>query len=90
VRLVLVGWIDSFGCSPSWEVMEDDLKPPAILVCRSVGWLAYDGDDYKVIVPHVADATACSKRHGCGEMAIPSRTIIRLVDLAIPEASAAA
>jgi hypothetical protein len=90
MRLVLVEWIDSFGCSPNWGVIEDDPKPPTIPVCQSVGWLAYDGDDCKVVVPHIADATDYSKRQGCGEMTIPSRTIIRLVDLAIPKASAAA
>ncbi len=35
MRLVLIEWVDSFGCSSNWqELAEDyDVKP---IVCRSV------------------------------------------------------
>jgi hypothetical protein len=84
VRLVLVEWIDSFGCSNKWAVLSEDFSPPSVPLCRSVGWLFYDGDDCKVVVPHMAEATNCSERQGCGDMTIPSRAIVRLVDLALP------
>jgi hypothetical protein len=87
MRLVLVEWIDSFGCSNSWETISDDLKPE-IPICKSVGWLAYDGEDCKVVVPHLAEATKASKKQGCGEMTIPSQSILRVVDLDFRQAAA--
>ena len=89
MRLVLIEWLDSFGCSSTWQAIADDARAaPEIPVCRSVGWLHYDGDDCKVIVPHLAEATARSEQQGCGEMAIPTRAILRLVDLEIPQMAA--
>ena len=53
MRLVLIEWVDSFGCSSSWEEIGD--LSPTVSTCRSVGWLAYDGEDCKVIIPHMSD-----------------------------------
>ena len=79
LRLVLVEWEDAYGCSVTWEII-DGVDPPRML-CRSVGWLVYDGEDRKVIVPHLLrdfDGT----RKGCGDMTIPTGIIVRIVDLA--------
>ena len=77
-RLVLIEWLDSFGCSSSWQDLNGcEAKP---MVCHSVGWLAYDGDDCKVIVPHLAK----DANQGCGDMTIPTKAIRSTVDL-IPE-----
>ena len=80
MRLVLVEWHDSFGCSANWEEIGEDCAPK-VLTCRSVGWLVYDGEDCKVIVPHLAEATDHTLRQGCGDMTIPARAILSLVDL---------
>jgi hypothetical protein len=77
--LVLVEWEDSFGCSSSWESLEG--VQPAVLICRSVGWLIYDGDDCKVVVPHLTQLHNSAKRQGCGDMTIPTRAIISIKPL---------
>lgn len=83
-RLVLIKWADSYGCSPRWEDL--DGCDPQSLICYSVGWLVHDGPDCKVIVPHITDPNSnVVKRQGCGDMTIPARAILRLVDLPAPD-----
>jgi hypothetical protein len=76
-RLVHVEWLDSFGCSATWQPL--DVDRPSPLLCRSVGWVLYDGPDCKVIVPHVSRAS--DPPQGCGDMTIPSVAIVKLTDL---------
>ena len=76
-RLVLIEWVDSFGCSADWQELDENFQPKPI-VCKSVGWLLFDGSECKVIVPHVADAI---KQQGCGDMTIPTNCILRISDL---------
>jgi hypothetical protein len=46
------------------------------MVCRPVGWLLYDGDDHKVVVPHISDETYPTiGRQGFGDMTIPTRAL---------------
>jgi hypothetical protein len=78
VRLVYVEWLDSFGCSSSWQKLAvEDYAP---MVCKSVGWLLHDGPTCKVVVPHVSDGT----NEGCGDMTIPTAAIVALADLDLP------
>jgi hypothetical protein len=80
LRLVLIEWLDSYGCSSTWQDLSvDDPKP---IECRSVGWLLHDGAEAKVVVPHVAEGPG----QGCGDMTIPAAAIRRIVDLEIPNA----
>ena len=82
MRLVQIDWEDSFGCSTDWEPM-DSIKPE-VPICHSVGWLLYDGDDCKVIVPHVAPdpgSSSYKKGQGCGDMTIPTRAVVSITDL---------
>ena len=75
--LVLIEWVDSFGCSATWQKLEIESITP--LVCRSVGWLASDGADCKVLVPHLTDKAHPSiAQQGCGDMTIPSQAILRI------------
>ncbi len=83
MRLVLVEWIDSYGCSPAWEPLSD--CQPKIMQCRSVGWLLHDDDDCKTIVPHVSADHDSAAPQGCGDMTIPAKAIVRIVDLAEPQ-----
>lgn len=75
LRLVLVEWMDSFGCSSEWTTLSECNPEP--MICRSVGWLLHDADDLKVIVPHISK----DSNQGCGDMTIPTKAIVRLVDL---------
>lgn len=83
MRLVLVEWVDSYGCSASWESIGVPLQP-RVMVCRSVGWLAHDGEDCKVLVPHVAEVGEGEPDQGCGDMTIPAQAVVRISDLALP------
>lgn len=53
MRLVLIEWLDSFGCSSDWQSLEDSRA--ASLACRSVGWLLHDTDACKVVVPPITN-----------------------------------
>lgn len=80
MRLVLVEWTDSYGCSPQWRKLEQCNAEP--LRCRSVGWLVHNGRDSKVIVPHISDPSHSSAPpQGCGDMTIPTKSITRMVNL---------
>jgi len=79
-RLVLIEWVDSFGCASNWEEI-GHVESPERQVCRSVGWLVVDDENSKVIVPHVAKATKHTEEQGCGDMTIPTPCVLRIVDL---------
>ena len=85
MRLVLVEWLDSYGCSTRWAEIDEDAKPKA-LTCSSVGWLLYDGDDCKVIVPHLScpEPDQDVSRQGCGDMTIPTAAIVKMGDITPP------
>ena len=80
LKLVLIEWVDALGCSPHW--VELDSCKPELAVCQSVGWLLHDGEDCKVIVPHITGKIDNADRQGCGEMTIPASAIRRLVEIA--------
>ena len=82
MRLVLIEWLDSFGCSATWQPLEGCQAKP--LRCRSVGWLVYDGADCKVIVPHISQSHESAPDQGCGDMTIPSAAILSIADLPVP------
>ena len=52
--------------------------------CRSVGWLAHDGDECKVLIPHVGEVGDGESDQGCGDMTIPTRAVLRMLDLKAP------
>jgi len=81
MRLVLIEWIDSFGCSPSWTNIEDVTEPDPLL-CKSVGWLLVDGERIKVVVRLLVEGTEETTQQGRGDMSIPVACIQRIVDLA--------
>ncbi len=80
MRLVIIEWVDSFGCGSHWEDLAEDCEPKP-MDCRSVGWLFRDGPDCKVIVPHVGNLPDGASQQGCGEMTIPTKSILRMTDL---------
>jgi hypothetical protein len=42
----------------------------------------HDGDDSKVVVPHLSTQRENVPSQGCGDMAIPTCAIVKMVDLA--------
>jgi len=84
MRLVFVEWTDSYGCSATWQSLEDSGSAQT-LICRSVGWLFRDDKNCKVIVPHMSDGDPLGiPSQGCGDMTIPSKSILRMVTLSDP------
>lgn len=83
MRLVLIEWVDSFGCSSSWEELSEDCNPKPI-ICKSVGWLFRDNEDCKVIIPHIGNVADGCLQQGCGDMTIPTKSIISIVDIVDP------
>ena len=82
MKLVLIEWEDSLGCSTKWQTLELSGKPKP-LICQSVGWLLYDGKDCKVVVPHITKDHASAARQGCGDMTIPTKCITKIKVLAV-------
>ena len=77
MRLVFVEWVDA-SRGDEWERVSD-IKDDT-LKCRSVGWLAVDDDEKKVILPHID----VHETQGCGRMTIPTAAILNIADLTIP------
>lgn len=81
-QIVYIEWVDSFGCSPNWEEIKEEYNPEP-LVCKSVGWLLYDGVDCKIIVPHITtEKHDHAIQQGCGDMTIPASAILKIVQFA--------
>lgn len=81
MRLVLIEWEDSY-CATGWQHIADLGVSP--LVCRSVGWLVRESEDCKVVAPHISTEHSEAPLQGNGMMAIPTRAILRTVDLGVP------
>jgi hypothetical protein len=73
-RLVLVEWLDSHYI-PEWHYDEPLTEPK---VCRSVGWLVYEGPKAITIAAHVAVEDAPQRS---GEMIIPAQAVINIKTL---------
>ena len=80
MRLVLIEWVDAARRDTGWQVFED-APAPALLTCKSVGWLRHDGRDCKVVVPHVSVPHENCMQQGCGDMTIPASAIVRMVTI---------
>jgi hypothetical protein len=79
-QLVLCEWMDSHGCSPTWQTAEPDIEP-RLMTCKSVGWMLRKSRQCIVIVPHLSTNTDIAEQQGCGDMTIPTTAIIRLARL---------
>ena len=83
MKVVIIEWLDSCGAGSRWQFLED-YEDPKPLKCRSIGWLVQDREDCKVIVPHLSMDAKDSQRQGCGEMTIPTRSIILITEITLP------
>lgn len=79
MRLVLIEWMDSH-VDGGWRHLDDDVEDRAI-VCRSVGWLILDGEQAKVIAPHMNEPEEKVPRQAAGVMTIPARAVLRITGL---------
>ena len=80
MRLVLVHWVDLYGCSSEWQQLEGSSHD--LMRCQSVGWLLHDAEDCKVIVPHLSDPSLPNiPQQVCGDMTIPTKAILNITEL---------
>lgn len=78
--LVLIEWEDSRQPSAAW-VRLSDFEPAGASDCVSVGFLIYDGEDYKALAPNMADIEDDENMQASGIIHIPANCITRIVKL---------
>lgn len=82
MKLVLIEWIDSHSGS-GWQPMHEIKKASEPVHCRSVGWLASEDGECKVVVPHVSgEKNGDLVLYGRGEITIPNGAIVKVRVLA--------
>jgi len=81
MKLEMIEWIDSFGCSPEWQSIEH-VKLNEPLTCVSVGKIIAEKDDYVVICPHFTKPHDDLEEQGCGDMTIPKIVIVKRTPMA--------
>ena len=74
MQLVLIEWIDAVY-HDLWEPLDD--TEPTDMVVKSVGWLAKDTAEYKLVVPH----QQCAQVRG--GISIPSNAVVKIEQLAV-------
>ena len=81
MELVRIEWVDSYGAGSAWEPTDNLVDEYHI--CVSVGYLALDGEKVKIIIPHLSPANEKigAEEQGCGDMAIPVVSIIKMTSL---------
>ena len=78
MQLVLVEWIDAVY-HDLWETLDD--TEPTDMTVKSVGWLAKDTPEYKLVVPH----QQCSQVRG--GISIPAKSVVKIELLEVVPAS---
>ena len=82
--LVLIEWEDSRQPIPNW-VRLSTLETPMPVRCVSVGWLIHDGADVKSVAANVGDLGDEGNAQASGIIQIPTRCILRTVQLDEPD-----
>jgi len=80
-KLVLIEWLDSQGPIGTWRYLNESSLEigKEDLLCKSVGWLIYNGKDCKRIIPHLSGEG--TEQQGRGDLAIPSKAILKITEL---------
>lgn len=74
--LVLIDWEDSVQPVRAWQHL-DELDTHKIVLCQSIGFLIYDGDDVKALAPNVAEL-GTDDAQASGIIRIPTRCVTRV------------
>jgi hypothetical protein len=72
--MVLIEWEDSAQAAPQWQWLSDAI-PPAILKCRSIGFLIRDNKKEKALAISVASSQGDSAEQASGIISIPTRCV---------------
>lgn len=79
MKLVLIEWHDSRQPESGWTWLEQS-EQPAIVRCRSVGWLAKEDEDGLMLVPNLGD----DGQQGCGGIVIARRQVVNVIEITDP------
>lgn len=82
MKLVLIEWIDSSGCTTDWNDLDSERELPLVSI-RSVGWLIKQDEDRTIITPHIADLVNEPKQ-GMGTTVISAKSIKAIHELPDP------
>ena len=83
-RLVMIEWEDSAQPMSNWAYLSA-LDTSAAVRCVSVGWLVHDGKDAKALAPNIGNLDEEDALQVSGTIRIPTRCIIRQMELDEPE-----
>jgi len=86
--IVLVEWIDAFGCPPGWQ-FEDEAELRCTTV-RSVGFLLKKNAKFLLLVPHLSSPSDNDRRQLAGHIAIPRRQVVSMTVISSSHGQAAA
>ena len=73
-KSVYIEWVDSKGITYQWEYL-DEIEPLKPCICKSIGYLVDDNDDYKTITQTISDTQIA------GRMTIPTKAIIKMKEI---------
>jgi hypothetical protein len=76
--VLLVNWVDAFGCPPGWE-FEDEVELDASHV-TSIGWKLKENDEYILLCPHKSKPNS-GRTQLAGHIVIPKRQIISVTEI---------
>lgn len=76
MRIEIIEWVDTFGCSSGWE-FEEEMECRVVKV-KSVGFVLKETEEVVVLVPHISNA---ERRQVAGYINIPVRQIVRRKEL---------
>lgn len=85
--LVFIEWVDSVQPKPSWVFLED-IPPPEVVRCFSVGWLVGDTAEVKSLAPNMGHVNGDSVQ-ASGIIQIPTCSVVRVTELDEPAPSSA-
>lgn len=81
MRLVMIEWEDSHAMSADrWMHMDESVTTEPRII-HSVGWLHASDKRSKILVPHRNEASPTNYMQGAGVISIPTRCVVRMVDL---------
>ena len=73
-QIVLIDWIDSKGITDKWEHL-DGLKPMTCCICRTIGFVLDETDDYVTIAQSITLIENEEESQVLGRMSIPKVSI---------------
>ena len=87
--LVLIEWEDSRQPTPGWVHLAT-LEEPEPVRCASVGWLVHDGASVKSVAANIGDLDDEDSVQASGIIRIPTRCILRMIQLDEPDLTSSA